>query len=178
MRHRRDNIGNSSNFPSRVECGGAKRHCHFGIILHVLSYKKCCWVGNRLLHVSRSRVKCLHLLRRWESKLVRLREPRLQYHSTKETRHLSYRSLDKLEIEAKSKAGVEKYHSFLLALKIKLLSSAPSPSNTVSSHVIQRHTLHRTPVNTHNHHTYQDKPGKFAFLSKKIAKVRSSTYPV
>ena len=40
----------------------------------------------RLLHVSITRVKCLHLLRRWESKPVRLREPRLQYHSTKETR--------------------------------------------------------------------------------------------
>ena len=43
-------------------------------------------MGNRLLHVSRTRVKCLHLLRRWVSKLVLLREPRLQYHSTKETR--------------------------------------------------------------------------------------------
>ena len=29
---------------------------------------------------------CLHHLRRWESKLVLLREPRLLYHSTKETR--------------------------------------------------------------------------------------------
>ena len=43
-------------------------------------------MGNRLLHVSTTPVKCFHLLRRWESKQVLLREPRLQYHSTKETR--------------------------------------------------------------------------------------------
>ena len=55
-------------------------------------------MGYRFLHVSSNgmmmmmmtRVKCLHLLRRWESKLVLLREPRLQYHSTKETRPLSF----------------------------------------------------------------------------------------
>ena len=34
----------------------------------------------------RARVKCLHLLRRWEPKPALLREPRPQYHSTKETR--------------------------------------------------------------------------------------------
>ena len=60
-----------------------------------------CWVDNRLLHVSRARVKCLHLLRRWESKLVLLREPRLQYHSTKETRHREYSST---EVVGKSRA--------------------------------------------------------------------------
>ena len=50
-------------------------------------------LGNRLLHVSMTRVKCFHLLRRWESKLVLLREPRLQYHSTKETRSYQLYSL-------------------------------------------------------------------------------------
>ena len=45
-------------------------------------------MGNRLLHVIMTCVKCLHLLRRWESKLALLREPRLQYHSTKETRRI------------------------------------------------------------------------------------------
>ena len=65
---------------------GGENSC--SCVSYYLNFLKCCWVGNRLLHVSRARVKFLHLLRRWEPKPVRLREPRLQYHSTKEMRRV------------------------------------------------------------------------------------------
>ena len=65
---------------------GRHNHSRTTCFSPALFFFKICWVGNRLLHVSITRVKFLHLLRRWESKQVLLREPRLQYHSTKETK--------------------------------------------------------------------------------------------